>query len=229
MNRPIARRDRVPTFYGRHGRMPPRRQDAMSRLLPRYDVATTGDTLDPVTVFGRSAPLILEIGSGAGEATAAMAAADPGRNYLAAEVHAPGVAHLLLTIEDQQLTNVRVAYGDALELLEQRIAPSSLAAIHAFFPDPWPKARHHKRRLFQPAHVALLRSRLAPGGIVYAATDWADYADAMLTSLGGDPELVNLHQRWAPRLAARPITRYERRAIAAGRRVHDVAFQRRLP
>jgi tRNA (guanine-N7-)-methyltransferase len=221
-----SRRERVQTFYGRRGRMRSRRRDALARLLPHYGVTVTGDRLDPVGVFGRRAPLVLEIGSGMGEATAAMAMADPDRDYLAAEVHAPGVANLLLLIESRGLTNVRVAHGDALELLEQRIAPDNLAAIHAFFPDPWPKARHHKRRLFQHAHVALLRSRLSPGGLLHAATDWPDYAEVMRDTLEADPELVNAHPGWAPR-QDRPQTKYERRARDERRPVRELIFHRR--
>lgn len=222
-----SRQHRVQTFYGRRGRLRTRRRDALDRLLPAHGVDVTGSRLDPVALFGRRAPLVLEIGSGMGQATAAMAASDPGRDYLAAEVHAPGVANLLLLIEERGLTNVRVAHGDALTLLEQRIAPGSLAAVHALFPDPWPKARHHKRRLFQPAHVALMRSRLARGGEIYAATDWPDYATVIRDTLAADPELVNAHGGWAPRRPDRPVTRYERKAAAAGRRTFEVAFHRR--
>jgi tRNA (guanine-N7-)-methyltransferase len=222
---------RVQTFYGRRGRLRTRRKDALARLLPVYGVTATGAPLDPREVFGRAAPLVLEIGPGMGNATAAMAAADPGRNYLAAEVHAPGVANLLQLVEEQNLANIRVAHGDALELLEQRLAPGSLAAVHAYFPDPWPKARHHKRRLFQPVHVALLRSRLAPGGTLHAVTDWPDYAHVIREVLDADPELHNPYRErtpggWAPRQPQRPKTKYERRALAEGRAVRELIFQR---
>jgi len=217
---------RVQTYHGRRGRLRPRREDAITRLLPVCGVGTTGGVLDPAEVYGRRAPLVLEIGSGAGDATAAMAAADPERDYLAAEVHAPGVAHLLFLVEERGLANLRVAFGNALDLVEQRLAPASLAAVHAFFPDPWPKVRHRKRRLFQPHHVALLRSRLAPGGILYAVTDWADYAEVMLRTLTGDPGLVNIHDRFAPRQPYRPVTRYERRAREADRPVRELVFRR---
>lgn len=221
------RRGRVQTYYGRRGRLRTRRREALARLLPVYGVDVHGGPLDPVALFGRRAPLVLEIGSGMGDATAEMAAADPGRDYLAAEVHAPGVANLLLHIEQRGLTNLRVAHGDALELLEQRIAPDSLAAVHAYFPDPWPKSRHHKRRLFQPAHVALIRSRLAPGGVLHAVTDWPDYATVMRDTLEADPELANRYDGWAPRQPHRPQTRYERKAVAAGREIFELVFYRR--
>lgn len=222
-----SRHSRAQTFYGRRGRLRTRRRDALDRLLPVYGVDVTGGPLDPVTVFGRRAPLVLEIGSGMGEATAAMAASDPELDYLAAEVHSPGVADLLRLIEQRGLTNVRVTHGDALALLEQRIVPGSLAAVHALFPDPWPKARHHKRRLFQPAHVALMRSRLASGGVIYAATDWPEYATVIRDALAADPELVNAYQGWAPRRPGRPVTKYERKAAAGGRQTFEVVFHRR--
>jgi tRNA (guanine-N7-)-methyltransferase len=218
---------RVQTYYGRRGRLPTRRRDALTRLLPVYGVTVAGDRLDPAALYGRHAPLVLEIGPGMGDATAATAAGDPDRDYLAAEVHAPGVANLLLLVEEQGLTNVRVAHGDALTLLERRIAPDSLAAIHSYFPDPWPKARHHKRRLFQPAHVALLRSRLAPGATLHAVTDWPDYAEVMLATLEADPGLVNAYQRWAPPQPHRAATKYEQRALAQGRSIHELIFHRR--
>jgi tRNA (guanine-N7-)-methyltransferase len=140
-------------------------------------------------------------------------------------VHTPGVATLLNRLDERGLTNVRIAEEDALELV-RRLPPGSLDAVHAFFPDPWPKSRHHKRRLIQPGHVALLRSRLAPGGTLHCATDWTEYARAMLTVLTGDPELVNAHDGYAPRPAHRPVTRFERRAVLAGRPTHDLVFRR---
>lgn len=222
-----SRDRRVQTFYGRRGKLRARRRLALERLLPVYGVDVTGTPLDPAAPFDRPAPLLLEIGSGMGDATAAMAAADPEREHLATEVHTPGVANLLILLEQRELTNLRVTHGDALELLEQRITPGSLTEVRAYFPDPWPKARHHKRRLFQPAHVALLRSRLAPGGILHAVTDWPDYATVILDTLTADPELANAYDRWAPRQPHRPATKYERKAAAAGRPTFEVVFRRR--
>jgi tRNA (guanine-N7-)-methyltransferase len=215
----------IRTFKSHRGRLRTVRRDALDRLLPVYGVPADG-LLDLPTRFGRRVPLVLEIGSGMGEGTAEQAAADPDRDYLAAEVHPPGVANLLLLIEARGLTNLRVANVDALELV-RRIPPDTLAAIHAFFPDPWPKRRHHKRRLFQPARVALLRSRLVPGGIIHAATDWEEYAQAMLATLAADPELVNAYDGWAPRRPYRPRTKYEQRAQAAGRTIFELIFRRR--
>ncbi len=219
----------IRTFHPRRGRMSGRHDDALTRLWPVYGLAVPdgpGATLHPDVLFGRSAPSVLEIGFGMGEATAQMAAADPGRDYLAIEVHTPGIANLLALIEQRGLSNVRVARGDAVELA-RRLPPAGLDAVHIFFPDPWPKARHHKRRLIQPHHVALLRSRLAPGGIVHCATDWVDYAVAMRETLDADPELSNVHDGFAPRPAYRPPTRFERRGVDAGRQIFDLVFRRR--
>jgi tRNA (guanine-N7-)-methyltransferase len=203
--------------------------DALERLWPRFGVvAGSGAPLDRVALFGRRAPLVLEIGSGMGEATAGMAAADPGRDYLAVEVHPPGIASLLALIEARGLTNVRVVHGDAIEFVRHGLSVSTLDAVYIFFPDPWPKTRHHKRRLIQPAHVALLRSRLVAGGVLHCATDSADYAEVMLRTLTADPELINNSNGYSPRAARRPLTKFEQRGIDAGRPAFDVVF-RRLP
>ena len=227
----------VRTFHPRRSALGPARTDALERLWPRYgfsvhdDVAGTGPVrtdgaLDTEALFGRTAPVVLEIGSGMGEAVAAMAAADPWRDYLAVEAHLPGLAHLLTLVERRGLTTVRLAHGDALDLV-RRMAPSSLAAVHVFFPDPWPKPKHHKRRIIAPAHVALLRSRLVPGGTLHCATDWAPYATEMLAVLEADPELVNAHGGFAPRPAHRPMTKFERRGLALGHEVADIVVTRR--
>jgi len=202
--------------------------DALARLWSAHGhTVTPGPALDLTALFGRAAPVVLEIGSGMGEATAAMAAADPGRDYLAVEVHTPGIANLLALVERDGLTNVRVAHGDAIELLTHGLAAASLDAVHAFFPDPWPKARHHKRRLIRPDRVALLTSRLTSGGALRCATDWGDYAEAMRETLDGDPDVVNPHGGYAPRYAGRPHTKFEQRGIAAGRQVWDLEYRRR--
>ena len=185
---------------------------------------TGAGMLDLLALFGRSAPVVLEIGSGMGEAVAAMAQADPARDYLAVEAHLPGIAHLLGLLDARGITNVRVAHGDALDLLRRRVPEGALDAVHIFFPDPWPKAKHHKRRIIAPAHVALLRSRLAPGGTLHCATDWLPYAHAMLETLSADPELVNAHAGFAPRPAHRPETKFERRGIALGHAIRDLVM-----
>jgi tRNA (guanine-N7-)-methyltransferase len=198
----------------------------LGRLGPAYGLAVSDTPLDLAALYLRRAPLVLEIGSGMGEATVAMAAADPDRDYLAVEVHTAGVANLLALIETHGLTNVRIARGNALQLVAQQLRPDTLAAIHAFFPDPWPKTRHHKRRLIQPTNVALLRSRLVPGGLLHCATDATDYAVSMMDALVADGQLVNPFSGYAPRVAHRPITKYERRALDSGRAIHDLVFHR---
>ncbi|WFE29045.1 tRNA (guanosine(46)-N7)-methyltransferase TrmB [Solwaraspora sp. WMMD791] len=219
----------IRTYHPRRGRLSGRHHDALDRLFAAYamTVVELPAPLDLPAVFGRAAPVVLEIGFGMGDATAEMAAADPDRDYLAVEVHTPGIAHLLALIEQRELTNVRVAVGDALDLARRCLPEQSLDAVHAYFPDPWPKARHHKRRLIQPAHVALLRSRLRRGGRLHCATDWAPYAEVMLETLTADPELVNPHDGFAPRPAYRPQTKFERRGARAGRPAYDLIFERR--
>ncbi|MFG2063030.1 tRNA (guanosine(46)-N7)-methyltransferase TrmB [Micromonospora sp. NPDC048871] len=207
--------------------MSERQTAALQDLWPVYALRVGDATpFDPVALFGRRAPLVVEIGSGMGDTTVEMAAADPDRDYLAVEVHTPGIANLLDLVHQRELRNVRIAEGDAVELM-QTIPADSLDAVHVFFPDPWPKSRHHKRRLIQPRHVALLRSRLALGGILHCATDWAEYAEAMRVTLDADPGLVNLHEGYAPRPAHRPVTRFERRALRAGRPIADLIYRRR--
>ena len=215
----------IRTFHPRRGRMSARHTDAHAALWPRFGFTVhDGDRtpLDLERLFGRSAPMVLEIGFGMGDTTAAMAAADPTRDYLGVEVHTPGIGNLLAAIQDQELANVRVAHGDAMELVH-RIAPGTLEAIHVFFPDPWPKARHHKRRLIRPGNVALLRDRLRPGGLLHCATDWPHYAAAMAETLDADPALTRLDDN----RAARPETKFERRATEAGRPITDLRYTRR--
>jgi tRNA (guanine-N7-)-methyltransferase len=217
----------IRTYHPRRGRMSGRQVTALEQLWPRYGLRVAdADPFEPVGLFGRRAPLVVEIGSGMGDATAEMAAADPDRDYLAVEVHTPGIANLLDLIHLRDLGNVRIVEGDAMELLDL-LPPNSLDAVHVFFPDPWPKSRHHKRRLIQPTHVARLRSRLAVGGTLHCATDWAEYAGAMRTTLDADPGLVNAYDGYAPRPANRPVTRFERRALRAGRPIADLIYRRR--
>lgn len=217
----------IRTYHARAGRMSARHRSALDSLWASLGVPVDGSPLDPATLFGRVAPLVVEIGSGMGDATVEMAAADPGRDYLAVDVHPPGIANLLALAAARGLTNVRVARGDALVLVGRMLPAASVAALHVFFPDPWPKARHHKRRLIQPAHLPVLRSRLAPGGVLHCATDWEPYAASMLVALSADPGLVNAHDGFAPRPTSRPVTRFERRAVREGRPVFDLVFERR--
>ncbi len=200
---------------------------AWDRLWARFGRDVDTRPLDAPTWFGRAAPLLLEIGSGMGEATAALAAAEPGSNHLAVEVYPPGLAQLLLRIEAGQLTNLRLLRGDALDVLESMLAPESVAGIRIFFPDPWPKRRHHKRRLVTPRFVALAASRLAPGATLHLVTDWSDYAADMLAVCGAQPLLCNDFEGWAPRPHWRPDTRFESRAAAQGLPCRDLIFRRR--
>ncbi|WP_229786755.1 tRNA (guanosine(46)-N7)-methyltransferase TrmB [Actinokineospora fastidiosa] len=182
--------------------------------------------LDLAGWFGREAPVLLEIGSGMGETTARLAAAAPELNYLAVEVYQPGLAQLLLRAEALGLANLRLLRGDAVDLLTRHIEPGTLAGMRIFFPDPWPKKRHHKRRLVQPDFIALAASRLAPGAVIHLATDWADYADQMLEVLSAEPRLRNQHDGWAPRPDWRPVTKFESRADEEGRISRDLMFVR---
>ncbi|WP_285500401.1 tRNA (guanosine(46)-N7)-methyltransferase TrmB [Actinokineospora sp. NBRC 105648] len=182
--------------------------------------------LDTDSWFGRRAPVLLEIGSGMGETTSRLAQAAPELNYLAVEVYEPGLAQLILRAEAMELTNLRLLRGDAVVLLTEHIAPGSLAAVRIYFPDPWPKKKHHKRRLVQPEFIALVASRLVPGGTVHLATDWEHYAEQMLEVLTAEPLLRNQHDGWAPRPDWRPVTKFESRAQDEGRISRDLLFER---
>jgi len=221
------------TFHPRRIALGKDRQDALRRLFPELGFSVHDEPafprradgkLDAEAMFGRHAPLVLEIGPGMGETTVAMAAADLARDVLAVEAHVPGVANLLVLLQDAGLTNVRVGHGDALDLVRDAIAPGSLDEVRAYFPDPWPKTRHHKRRLVQPAHVALLRSRLRVGGTLHVATDWAEYADQMLEVLTADPDLDCAG--FSARPPHRPVTKFEARGAALGHASHDLLATR---
>jgi tRNA (guanine-N7-)-methyltransferase len=174
------------------------------------------------------APLIVEIGFGMGDATAKVAEQNPRTNYLGVEVHRPGVGKLLSRIADMEIRNVRIIEEDAIVVLETLLTPESVDGFHLFFPDPWPKKRHHKRRLVRPGVVALLASRLKPGGYVYMATDWEEYALEAIELLGADAVLENPYDGFAPRKQWRPVTAFERKGSAAGRHIREIIF-RRLP
>jgi len=219
------------SFKLRRGRVTPGQRDALDRLWSRYGVGTPGPDvdLDPqsgpfvaASVFGRTAPLVLEIGFGMGEATLAMAEADPACDVLAVDVHTPGAGALLRGVEERGLANVRVLLGDAVAVLRDLLGPGSLDEVRVYFPDPWPKARHHKRRLVSPAFVDLVAGRLAPGGRLHCATDWEPYAERILQVVDEHPLLANLHPGFAPRPPWRPVTRFERQGLARGHTVRDV-------
>ncbi|WP_218150536.1 tRNA (guanosine(46)-N7)-methyltransferase TrmB [Saccharopolyspora antimicrobica] len=186
--------------------------------------------LDVASWFGRSAPVVLEIGSGMGETTAQLVAAQPEANYLAVEVYKPGLAQLMLRAEKLEVANLRLLRGDALVLLREHLEPESLDEVRIYFPDPWPKKRHHKRRLVQSESVALIASRLKPGGVLHLATDWENYAEQMLEVCQGESQLRNRYADepggWAPRPEWRPVTKFENRAHEEGREIRDLIFER---
>jgi tRNA (guanine-N7-)-methyltransferase len=217
--------------YPQRSRMTIGQQRAWDRGWDRWgaDVADLpSGPLDTAAWFGRAAPVVLEIGSGMGESTAAMAVAAPDVDHLAVEVYQPGLAQLLLRIEQAQITNLRLLRGDALMLLTEHVAPGALHAVRAYFPDPWPKRRHHKRRLVQPEFIALVTSRLEATGTLHLATDWESYAEEMLAVCAAEPGLRNTapDHGFAPRPAWRPVTKFEQRARDDGRAVRDLLFTR---
>jgi tRNA (guanine-N7-)-methyltransferase len=223
---PTAARRSIKSYVLRAGRMGTGQQRALDELAPRYVLAFEPQVLDTNRVFGRTAPLVVEIGFGMGQATAAIAQSRPDVDFLGIEVHAPGVGALLQRIDELQLSNLRIVQHDAVEVLTAMIAPRSLAGLHVFFPDPWPKKRHWKRRLIQPPFVALAASRLAEGGLLHCATDWQPYAEQMLEALSAEPLLANTAAGFAPRPDTRPETKFERRGTALGHGVWDVLFRR---
>ncbi len=223
----LSRRRPIRSFVLRAGRMGPGQARALADLGPRFMLPYTAGSVDFATHFGRSAPLVLEIGFGMGDATAAIAQSRPDTDFLGVEVHPPGVGALLKRIGELGLTNIRIVHEDVVDVLENMVAEGSLAGVHVFFPDPWHKVRHNKRRLIQPAFVGLLASRLAPGGYLHCATDWEPYAEQMLAVLSAEPTLRNTAADYAPKPDYRPLTKFEARGIGLGHGVRDLVFQRR--
>ncbi|CAB1370589.1 tRNA (guanosine(46)-N7)-methyltransferase TrmB [Denitratisoma oestradiolicum] len=217
----------IRSFVLRQGRVSVAQQRHYDEGMPRWSIPYAPHPIDLAATFGREAPKILEIGFGMGETTATIAAAHPENDYLGIEVHTPGVGALLKQIAQGELGNVRLIQHDAVEVVSHMIAPGALAGIHVFFPDPWPKKRHHKRRLIQPAFVHLLSQRLAPGGYFHCATDWEEYAQQMLEVLSGEALLENTAPGFAPRPEYRPLTKFEQRGLRLGHGVWDVVFRRR--
>ena len=195
--------------------------------MPRYGVPYGAEPLDFPALFARAAPVIAEVGSGMGETTARIAKENPGNDYLAMEVHGPGVGSLLKTLEAESITNVRVIQHDAVEVLRDMVPEASLAGMHVFFPDPWPKKRHHKRRLLQSKFVELAASRLAPGGLLHVATDWQEYAEHVLAVCEASGMLENTARQFAARPDWRPQTKFERRGVGLGHGVWDIIFRRK--
>jgi tRNA (guanine-N7-)-methyltransferase len=213
----------IRSYVLRQGRITPAQQRALDALLPRFGISFSARLLNFKDAFGRTAPVVLEIGSGMGESTVQIAAAHPETDFLAVEVHGPGVGSLLKKIEALALANLRVIRHDAVEVLEHMIPDASLAGIHLFFPDPWPKKRHHKRRLVQPAFAALAARKLAPGGYLHAATDWPEYAAQMDEVFASSA----LFRKVTEDRKSRPFTKFEQRGIGLGNPVRDLLFVRK--
>tara|TARA_R110002073_G_scaffold306489_3_gene475785 strand:+ start:513 stop:1181 length:669 start_codon:yes stop_codon:yes gene_type:complete len=216
----------IRSFVLRQGRITNAQRRACETLLPLYGLPFLGSLLNLDTIFSRQAPKILEIGFGMGEATATIAQTHPDNDYLAIEVHTPGVGTLLNQIEALELTNLRIIQHDAVEVLLHMLPTNCLNGIHIFFPDPWPKAKHHKRRLIQPELVSRLCEHLKLGGYIHAATDWENYAEQILEVLSQEQQLVNTAATYAPRPEYRPLTKFEQRGLKLGHGVWDLIFQK---
>jgi tRNA (guanine-N7-)-methyltransferase len=219
----------IRSFVHRRSHITPAQKEALDRLMPQWAIPYRPAALDFAAAFGREAPTVLEIGFGMGETTEQIATARQGDNFLGVEVFNAGVGGLLKRIEQSGLTNIRIIQHDAVEVLRDMIRPDSLAGVHIYFPDPWPKARHHKRRLIQPPLVALLASRIQPGGYLHCATDWENYAEQMLAVLGAEPLLRNTCDGYAPRPDYRPQTKFETRGLRLGHSVRDLIFTKVPP
>ena len=222
-----GRAGHIRSFVLRQGRVSNAQQRYYDEMMAKVGIPYAASLLDLDTVFGRSAPHILEIGFGMGETSAAIAEANPQNDYIGVEVHTPGVGSLCKLIAEKYLANQRIIQHDAVEVLRDMVSEGSLDGVHIFFPDPWPKARHHKRRLIQPSLVATLTRRLKPGGYIHCATDWENYAEQMLDVLSAEPSLENTADGYAPRPDYRPLTKFEQRGIRLGHGVWDLVFRRR--
>lgn len=217
----------IRSYVMRAGRTTEGQARALADLGPRFVLPYEAAPLDYAATFGRTAPVVLEIGFGMGDATAKIAQALPDTDFIGCEVHEPGVGALLKHIGEMSLGNVRVIRHDAVEVLQHMIPPASLAGVHIFFPDPWHKKRHHKRRLIQAPLVAHLTSRLAPGGYLHCATDWEPYAQQILEVLSAEPGLVNSAEGYADKPAYRPLTKFENRGLRLGHGVWDLVFRKK--
>lgn len=219
----------IRSFVVRAGRQTAKQTRGLTEGFARHGIAYNAAPLDFAAAFGRSAPTVMEIGFGMGVTTAVIAAAQPETHFIAVEVHPPGVGNLCNLLDEQALTNVRVIDHDAVDVLTHMIAPGSLAGVHIYFPDPWHKARHNKRRLIKPPLVALIASRLSVGGYLHLATDWVPYAEQMLEVVSAEPlfaNSVNTADAYAPRPAWRPETKFELRGLKLGHEVRDLLFRR---
>ncbi|MFZ5502376.1 MAG: tRNA (guanosine(46)-N7)-methyltransferase TrmB [Pseudomonadota bacterium] len=217
----------IRSYVLRQGRVTVAQQRAVDTLAPRFGIPYAAAPLDLGTAFGRTAPKILEIGFGMGDSTATIAQTHPENDYLCLEVHTPGVGNLYKLIDERQLTNIRVIQHDAVEVLRDMTADASLDGVHIFFPDPWHKARHNKRRLIQTPFIAKLMGKLKQGGYIHVATDWQDYAEQVLRVLSDEPLLENTAADYAPRPDYRPLTKFEKRGINLGHGVWDLIFRKK--
>jgi len=225
---PSVPQRRLRSFVRRAGRTTGAQARAVQDLGPRFLLPYRAEPLNLDAAFGRHAPTILEIGFGMGEATAHIAGLMPEKNFLCCEVHEPGVGALLKRIGEQDLHNIRICAHDAVDVLDHMLPPGVLAGVHVFFPDPWHKKRHHKRRLIQPPLVHKLAERLTPGGYLHCATDWQPYAEQMLDVLSQEPLLTNSRaDGYAPKPDYRPLTKFENRGLRLGHGVWDLVFTRR--
>lgn len=227
----VAHPKTIKSFVKRAGRTTTGQAKAFAELGPRFVLPYAPQPLDASAAFGRPAPLILEIGFGMGEATAHIARVRPDDNFLCCEVHEPGVGALLKRIGEQDIANIRILQHDAVEVLDHMLPEATLDGVHIFFPDPWHKKKHNKRRLIQPPFVAKLVSRLKPGGYIHCATDWQPYAEQMLAVLGAEPRLANTAADadlggYAPKPDYRPLTKFENRGLRLGHGVWDLVFRR---
>lgn len=217
----------IRSFVHRRAHITPSQKEALDKLMPLWSIPYRASTLDYEKAFGRAAPTVLEIGFGMGETTQKIAAARPDENFLGIEVFNAGVGALLKRIDEAGPTNIRIIQHDAVEVARDMLPADSLAGVHIYFPDPWPKSRHHKRRLIQPAFIALLASRIKPGGYIHCATDWENYAAQMLEVLSNEPLLQNTADGYAPRPDFRPQTKFETRGLRLGHGVWDLIFTRK--
>jgi tRNA (guanine-N7-)-methyltransferase len=225
--KPDLRHRHIRSFVLRTGRISTAQQRCLDTLLPKFGIAYTPHALDLDAAFGRSAPKIMEIGFGMGEPTAHIAKSHPQNDYFAIEVHTPGVGSLLKQIDEQELSNIRIMQHDAVEIIRDMLPDNALDGVHIFFPDPWHKARHNKRRLIQQPFISQLAKKIKPGGYLHVATDWQDYAEQILAVLSAEPLLENTAEGYAPKPDYRPLTKFENRGIKLGHGVWDIVFGRK--
>jgi len=220
-------RDRhIRSYVLRQGRVSTAQQRSLDALMPRYGIPYSEQRVNLDTVFGRVAPKIFEIGFGMGEPTATIASNNPQNDYLALEVHTPGVGSLLKLIDEQGITNLRIMQHDAVEVMRNMLSDNTLDGVHIFFPDPWHKARHNKRRLIQSPFISMLVQKIKPGGYIHVATDWQDYAEQVLSVLNSESELKNTSEGYSVKPDYRPLTKFEQRGLKLGHGIWDLVFSR---